>query len=148
MTAEFLKLSGRTQRVEIPTGQGWPPAGSESCASRVTEGVKRRQRGRRPCDQLRNHFSWAPTLSWSGKATPSMPKRPGVAGLPESLSRACDRGSARNLGDPVVSVLNQPVGEPGEQNPGLSRAVLASGRSEEKSTGRYRRARKRAGRDG
>jgi hypothetical protein len=148
MTAESLKPFGRTLRVRVPPGQGWPPVGSESCALRVTKGVKRRQRGRRPCGQLRNHSLWTPTLSWSGKATPATPQWPGVVGPPESSSRACDRGSARNLGGPTVSILKQPVGEPGDQNPGPSRVVLAGGGSEARSTGWYRWARKRAYRDG
>ena len=43
------------------------------------------------------------------------------------------RGSDGNSGDPVVSVLEKPVGEPGDQNPGPSWAVLADGGSEESS---------------
>jgi len=69
VTADSWKPSERTLWVRVPPGEGWPPAGSESCAVGVTEAVKRRQRGRRLCVQLRNHSLWAPTLSWSGKAT-------------------------------------------------------------------------------
>ena len=56
--------------------------------------------------------------------------------------------SGQALGDPTVSILKQPVGEPGDQNPGLSWGVLADGGSKTRSTGWYRWARKRAYRDG
>jgi hypothetical protein len=43
------------------------------------------------------------------------------------------RGSDGNSGDPVVSVLKKPVGEPADQNPGPPRAALADGGSETSS---------------
>jgi len=149
MTAESWKPFIRTLRVRVPTGQGWSPAGSESCAVGATEAAKRRQRDRRLCGELRNHFLWMPTLyvEWEGNTVDG--------------ARTCHRGSTG-----VVEAGHAIEGPPGtwETPPSpWSRACGAGGKlravdpcevkrppSREKGRGapRYRRARKRARRDG
>jgi len=75
-------------------------------------------------------YSWEPTLCHERKATSRTPK-----GLASRSRRGLmgaghvSRGSDGNSGDPVFSVLKEPVGEPADQNPGPSEAVLADGGS-------------------
>ena len=144
--------------MRVPFGQGWPPAGSESYAVRATEAVKRRQRGRRLRGGLRNHPLRTPTLyvEWEGNITDAeLAWHRWIRRSEEAAGHATEGSpgtlrlrSGQALGDPIVSILNQPVGEPGDQNPGPSRVVLAGVGSEAMSTGWYRWARKRAYRDG
>ena len=115
----------------------------------VTEAVKRRQRDRRLCGELRNHFLWTPTLyvEWEGNiADAEMAWHGGSTGVveaghaiegppgtwetpPSPWSRGCGAGVKLNAVDPR-EVTRPP--------------------SREKRTGapRYRWARKRAYRDG
>ena len=79
-------------------------------------------------------YSWEPTLCHERKATSRTPK-----GLASRSRRGLmgaghvSRGSDGNSGDPVFSVLKEPVGEPADQNPGPSEAVLADGGSKTNS---------------
>jgi hypothetical protein len=149
MTAGSWKPSERTLRVRVPSGQGWPPAGSESWTVGVTEAVKRRQRDRRLCGELRNHPLWTPTLyvEWEGNTTGAelawhrgstgvieaghvIEGPPGTWEAPPSpWSRACGAGEKLNAVDPR-EVMRPPS------------------REMRKGAPRYRRARQRACRDG
>ena len=141
-----------TQRVRIPPGKGWPPAGSESCvvvgrpilrsvdserAGRVIEPRKLNSRGsrRRPKDGRQHRGA----VNWPGAFGPAGVRERGMRTL----------GFPRNLGGPVVSV---PVRRPGvrlETSRPLHAAPAGRG-SEQGVQGRYRQAKetKRGGTDG
>ena len=93
--------------MRILPGKGWPPAGSESCASpAVTQAAKRRQRVWELCDRAsKGRNSTGPSLF--RKAAAASLRLIGLArgARPGSKSRASTHGgSPRNLGGPDVSV--------------------------------------------
>jgi len=93
--------------VRILPGKGWPPAGSESCASPVvTQAAKRRQRVWELCDRAsKGRESIGP--SCFRKAAAAFLRCNGLAQgtSPGSTSRASTHGGTpRNLGGPDVSV--------------------------------------------
>ncbi len=71
----------------------------------VTEAVKRRQRDRRLCEELRNHELRTPTLYVEREGNTVDAVQAWHRGSVGVNSRACDQRSARNLGDPTVSEL-------------------------------------------
>ena len=112
--------------MRILPGKGWPPAGSESCASpAVTQAAKRRQRLWELCDRAsKGRESIGP--SCFRRAAAAFLRCNGLAHgtSPGSTSRASTHGGTpRNLGGPDVSVSKK------QRFLGSARKVLACERN-------------------